>query len=144
MNHRRNRRRRKDDSLVRDCVIYAQAIGALKAGYEADPDPNGRYAGSLSLRFYQRAEGALARIAERPTHTSQGLEAKARIVPVIVARHMGVLPEAELISHFADEVRADLAKRRPPPRRSMRHTHPSRYLYRGTVIFLLSSTISKP
>ena len=118
MNHRRNRRRRRDDSLVRDCVIYAQAIAALKAGYEADPDPDGRYAGSLGLRFYRRAERALARIAERPAHTSLGLEAKARIVPVIVARHMGLLsaPEAELISHFADEVRADLAKRRQPLR----------------------------
>lgn len=119
MSCRRHRRRRRDEGLVRDCVIYAQAIAALKAGYDADPDADGRNAGSLGLSFFRRAERALARVAERQACTSLGLEAKARIVPVVVARHMGLLSaqEAELIRRFADEVRADLCtRRRPGPR----------------------------
>ncbi|QTL03938.1 hypothetical protein J5J86_00740 [Aquabacter sp. L1I39] len=115
-----NRRRRsrkqaaKDCALIRDCVLYAQAVAALKAGYEADPDTDGRYAGALGMRHLRRAERALERIAGREACTSSGLEAKARILPVIVSRRMGLLSdlEATLIARFADEVRGDLCLRR--------------------------------
>lgn len=119
MGHRYGRRRRrrqaaKDRALIRDCVLYAQAVAALKAGYEVDPDTDGRYAGALGMRHLRRAERALERIAGREAATSLGLEAKARILPVIVSRRMGLLSdlEAALIARFADEVRADLCLRR--------------------------------
>ncbi|WP_348935857.1 hypothetical protein [Aquabacter sp. CN5-332] len=95
-------------------MIYAQSVAALAAGYEVDPDPHGDYAGDLGQHHFHRAERALRRIARQPVATALGLEAKARVIPLIVTRHLAVLSleEAELIRRFAEEVRADLERAR--------------------------------
>ena len=118
MGHPSKGRRRKrkgsrgDITLIRDCVIYAQSLAAAKAGYEADPDGDGVHADQLGKAHIQRASQAMARILGTAALTPAGLEAKARVIPILLAGAYGSVAaeeEAFLLS-FAADVRLGLAK----------------------------------
>lgn len=74
-----------DAALIRDCVIYAQAVAAFAGGFEVDPDGDNQTAASLGARHSHRARRALANITVMPAATPQGLSAKARVAMVVLS-----------------------------------------------------------
>lgn len=74
-----------DARLIQKCVVYAQEIAAFHAGFRADPDCDGKYAvGPLGVRHENCAQQALKDIAAMSASTAAGLQAKARILPIVV------------------------------------------------------------
>jgi hypothetical protein len=104
-----------EDVIIRECVIYAQALAAHGAGFKADPDGNNDYAAALGRAHYDLAQRTLGKITAMPAVTPSGLQAKARILPLVVddgyvmegGEDRG--PAAEFFRSFAAEVKAFLA-----------------------------------
>jgi hypothetical protein len=97
-----------DTQLIKECVIYAQEIGAFHAGFGADPDGASKNAAGLGNRHSSRARQALAKIATMKASTPMGLDAKARILPVIIQDDEGGMESASEVFYrtFAADVRA--------------------------------------
>jgi hypothetical protein len=89
-------------------VIYAQSVAAHNAGFKADPDGDSADAETLGARQIARANLALAKITSIPPTTAEGLQSKARIVPMMIDDSLGSRIEdneiAFLVS-FAAEVK---------------------------------------
>ena len=102
---------KKDFALIRECVIYAQSVAAQSAGFAADPTGNNDHASALADIYFKRAEAALLKIARTPATTVEGLQAKARIVPVMIDDNEGsIVPEEKaFFRSFAAEVKEFLA-----------------------------------
>ncbi len=124
---KRNRRRhgqyaregaKRDAALIRDCITYAQALAALKAGHDADPDPDGQYADELGGAATCNSVETLGRLAILSAATPISLQAKARVVPLLLAHCHGVLEATEeaFLKRFADDVRCYLQPRIRPNR----------------------------
>jgi hypothetical protein len=102
-------------ALIRECVKYAQALAAYNAGFKVDPDGNFKHADMLGRAHSALAERALGKITAMAAVTASGLQAKARILPLVVDD--GSLagggndhgPTAEFFRSFATELRAFLA-----------------------------------
>ena len=94
-----------DHGLIRNCVAYAKALGAFHEGSNADPDGNGAFSGGSPSfqRLKSRARKLLTTIARTPATTANGLEAKARIVPMIMRDADGDFQdrEQEFFGHSA-------------------------------------------
>jgi hypothetical protein len=96
--------------LLRDCVAYAQAIGGYHAGFGAevtgDSDFAGNTPGASGDRLYKRACKLLVTIGRTPATTARELQAKARIVPIILHDAGGVPQDRDLefFASFASEV----------------------------------------
>jgi hypothetical protein len=74
-----------DQLLIRNCVDFARAVAAFHAGFDADPDGNNETAGGPSgRRISEMASKLLAEITRTRATTAKGLQAKARIVPMIL------------------------------------------------------------
>jgi hypothetical protein len=73
-----------DEIIIRESVTYAQAIAAFHSGFQADPDGDFENAAGLGARYERIARAALARLASIPTSSAEALQAKARIVPMIL------------------------------------------------------------
>jgi hypothetical protein len=99
-----------DKALINHCVIYAQSIAAGNAGYAADPDGSCKYAAALDDRHRKRAESALARITNTTPATAAGLQAKARIAPLMLGDKFRLvkIEEQNFLTTFAGEVKAFL------------------------------------
>ena len=101
-----------DHGLIRNCVAYAKALGAFHEGSNADPDGNGAFSGGSPSfqRLESRARKLLTTIARTPATTANGLEAKARIVPMIMRDADGDFQdrEQEFFGSFGAEVKAFL------------------------------------
>jgi hypothetical protein len=98
-----------EDDLIRACVAYARAISGYDAGFAADPSGNGDEEGN---RLWRRSELLLAKIARTPAQTAKGLQAKARIAPVVIKA--GNLPDDSdqtFLASFASEVKEFLEPR---------------------------------
>jgi hypothetical protein len=67
--------------VIRACVTVAECLAAYTNGYRADPSGNGDYANQSG--YYRRSMKALA-AAAAPVITEQGIDAKARIVSVVL------------------------------------------------------------
>lgn len=106
----RARRRIVDETLIRQCIIYAQSIAAYRAGFNIDPDSDSRHATALGEPYATRAQATLARIAATPALSVESLQAKARIVPIILSASYGSITGAEerLILSLANDVAAAL------------------------------------
>jgi hypothetical protein len=99
-----------DERLIGECVIYAQEIAAFDAGFKADPDGSSKNAAGLGDRRYQRAQQALTKIATMKARTPTGLDAKARIFPLVIQDCAGSLQDADeaFCRSLAADVRAFL------------------------------------
>ena len=98
-----------DVHLIEACISYAQSMAAYKAAHKAAPDD--AYADEAQAASLVRAKAAL-RSATKKATTATGLNAKARIVPVIIddgstgAGHYDFDPEQiEYLARFAADVR---------------------------------------
>jgi hypothetical protein len=94
---RKQRRRRAScrpaSTIVRDCLIYAQSIAALKAAHEMDPDPDGRYAAHHAEHLRERGTRALGRLTQTEAATPDELRGKARVAALLIADGHGALEE---------------------------------------------------
>jgi hypothetical protein len=102
-----------DTRLIKECVIYGQEIAAFYAGFEADPDGSSKHASGLGGRHEDRARRALTQIATTNASTPAGLDAKARILPLVIEDSDGsggVMEEADeaFYRSFTADVRAFL------------------------------------
>jgi hypothetical protein len=99
-----------DARLISECVIYAQEIAAFHAGFMADSDGNKDHAAGLGDRHQQRAQQALTKIATMKATTPTALDAKARILPVVIQDCEGSFQDADeaFFRSFAADVRAFL------------------------------------
>jgi hypothetical protein len=73
-----------DAELIRNCVQYAQAVAAVRAGFDADPDGNSVYSSPAARTHERAAIKALAAISAAKASTAAGICAKARIVPMVL------------------------------------------------------------
>ena len=98
-------------AVIRACVAYAQSIAAHKAGFEADPDGNSEVAEKTGERFSTAAHNALDRATVCPANSAEAIDAKARILPLILENSGGGLEEADagFFRSFAADVRAFMA-----------------------------------
>ena len=99
-----------DEHLINECVVYAQGVAAFHAGFGADPDGWSKHAEGLGNPHYDRARQALRKIATMKARTPAGLDAKARIIPVVLDDSEGSLEDADeaFYRSFAADVRAFL------------------------------------
>ena len=99
-----------DARLISECVIYAQEIAAFHAGFIADSDANKDHAASLGDRHHDRAQQALRKIATMKASTATELDAKARILPMVIHDSPGSMESADEVFYrtFAADVRAFL------------------------------------
>lgn len=73
-----------DATIIREAVAYAQAIGAYHNGFKADPGGDNDTAASLGDRHYRQALSILPRLASIPASSAQALDAKARLVQIVL------------------------------------------------------------
>jgi hypothetical protein len=99
-----------DTPLINECVRYAQEMAAFHAGFKADPDGSSKHAAGLGNRHERRAKQALTKIATMKASTPTGLDAKARILPVVIQDDEGSMESASEVFYrtFAADVRAFL------------------------------------
>ena len=102
-----------DRALIRHCVTFAQAVAAGYAGFAADPDGNSAHAAPAGNPYTQRADEALIAIARLHAETTEGLEAKARIVPFILKNSDGTWSELQeaFFESFGRDVKEFWARR---------------------------------
>jgi hypothetical protein len=95
-----------DTALIRECVAFAQNVAANSAGYNADPTDS-EFAAKMGARFSDRSEVALCKMAELPATTPEGLDAKARVVPIVMDNAADSPDEREIkfFTSFARDVR---------------------------------------
>lgn len=86
-------------SLLRDCVSYAQTIASAAAAYSADPTPNCDIANKRCIKLDASARQLLLGIAETPTKTAAGLQAKARVAALAIRDDDGQM-QHELAKFF--------------------------------------------
>jgi hypothetical protein len=96
-----------DASLIAACVEYAQVRAASKAGYDVDPSFDADHAAASGDQFMRRARNALALAAKIRPQSAAGLDAEARIVPIVVDVAECPLDEGagEFLRKFALDVR---------------------------------------
>ena len=97
-----------DDALILHCISFAQNVAALHATFKADPTDS-EYAGKAAERLERASERTLMEAAAIPATTFVGLNAKARIVPLILEDQPGnyTSDEAEaFLRSFAADVKA--------------------------------------
>jgi hypothetical protein len=99
-----------DAALIRECVAFAQNVAANDAGYVADPTDS-KYAAKLGEQFSRRYEIALLKMGKLSATTAEGLQAKARVVPIVIHNTAGSPDEREdaFFTSFAADVKAFLA-----------------------------------
>jgi hypothetical protein len=95
-----------DARLISECVVYAQEIGAYDAGFKADPDGSSKNAANLGDQHLVRARQALAKIATMKASTPTGLQAKARVLPLVIEDCGGSLQESD--EAFCRSIAADM------------------------------------
>ena len=80
------------------------------AGFKADPDDSSKHAAGLGKLHERRAKRALEKIATMKTSTPTGLDAKARILPMVIQDDEGSMESTSEVFYrtFAADVRAFL------------------------------------
>jgi hypothetical protein len=74
----------RDAIIIREAVIYAQAMAAHENGFAADPNGTKDIAANLGDRHWRIAQSALQKLTQTPARSSEAVEAKARIVPIVL------------------------------------------------------------
>ena len=97
-----------DASIIKACVRFAQCTAGFAAGFTADPDGNFKYAGPAKGSVMRReVRTSLEFLGKKKATTPEGLNAKARVVPIIIKDDTGLFENgggAFLLS-FAAEVK---------------------------------------
>ena len=95
-----------DAALIRACIAFAQNVAANDAGYAADPTDS-EYAAPMGDEFSARYDAALRKMAQLSATTPEGLDAKARVVPIVIHNTAGSPDEREdnFFTSFARDVR---------------------------------------
>jgi hypothetical protein len=100
--------RKADDAICRACIGYAFQIAGSNAAFKADPTGNNEYAGPRDDISLKTSRAYLARVAALPAETMIGLEAKARLLPIMLDDLMNCgAPETEqaaFLRSFAADV----------------------------------------
>ena len=73
-----------DAIVIKACISYAQMLAAHSAGFKADPDGDSKYSQGAADRYFSRATAALGIAAEISAQTPEGIQAKARIAPMVL------------------------------------------------------------
>src|SRR5262245_12032920 len=96
-----------DSRLIEACIAYSQSIAAHAATFRASPSDD--YSTKSARPAISRATAAL-RAATKKATTAEGLNAKARIVPIIIDQAEGCFEQDEVnfLASFAAEVKAYL------------------------------------
>jgi hypothetical protein len=82
-----------DAIIIGTAVAYAQAVAAFHNGFKADPDGDMKNAAKLGKQQERIASDALARLASIPANSAEALDAKARILPMILDDDGGSIEE---------------------------------------------------
>jgi hypothetical protein len=92
-----------DEPLIRECIAFAQNVAAFAAGFAIDPTDS-EYAEPMGSRFSTRYLSALFNISKMSALTLEGLQAKARVLPIII-KNAGVSEhEDNFFKSFAVDV----------------------------------------
>jgi len=104
------RTKRAATALIRECVIFAQSVAACDAGFTADPDCDFTHAARFGDQYLDRANEALAKISRTPAKSAEALQAKARLVPMVIKNAVGSPDEREVafFLSFGADVKAFL------------------------------------
>jgi len=82
------------DAIIIDTAIaYAQAVAAFHNGFKADPDGDMKNAAKLGKQQERIASVALAKLAIIAANSAEALDAKARLLPMILDDDAGGLEE---------------------------------------------------
>ena len=98
-----------DARIIAAAVKFAQCTAGFAAGFTADPDGDFKYAGPEKGSAIERERSAsLAFLGTHKATTPEGLNAKARVVPIIIQDDTGLFKNggARFLSSFAEEVKA--------------------------------------
>lgn len=98
--------------IVQACVALAQALAAFRGGFDADPDGDSFNAFLQGEPFKAQADALLVQLTLTPALQPVDLEAKARLVPLVLGRGDGsITPEERaFVLAFAADVPAVLAR----------------------------------
>lgn len=98
-----------DAALIRECVAFAQNVAAEEAGFIVDPTDS-EYASKMGNPFCRRYNEALHKMGKLSAKTAEGLQAKARVIPIVIRNAIGSPDEREdaFFTCFAADVRAFL------------------------------------
>lgn len=121
MSTAKERRAHKDHKLIRECIRYAQAVGAFEAGFKADPTGDSEFAGPAGNDYIASYNASLKVIARLSATTMEGVAAKSRIVPLVIqaaARSLDAADAAFFLSLAAD-VDKILEDAHKPPEKPM-------------------------
>jgi hypothetical protein len=99
---------RSDMVIIAAAVAYAQSAAAWRAGFEGDPDGNNENAERLGARYKRARDAALQKLANTPASSAEALDAKARIVPIVLDDDCGGV--ADLSDEFYRAFAADVRK----------------------------------
>ena len=97
-----------DAIVIKACISYAQMLAAHSAGFKADPDGDSKYSQGAADRYFSRATAALGIAAEISAQTAEGIQAKARIAPMVLddsAPHYLCETGEAFFRSFADDAR---------------------------------------
>jgi hypothetical protein len=98
-----------DAALIRECVVFAQNVAAEEAGFIADPTDS-EYASKMGNPFCRRYNEALHKMGKLSAKTAEGLQAKARVIPIVIRNAIGSPDEREdaFFTRFGADVKAFL------------------------------------
>jgi hypothetical protein len=103
---------RTDAAIIRAAVIYAQCISAYHGGFRGDPSGDNDTAASIGSRYFDQAKQQLDLLAESPATSIEALDAKARVVPIMLedsCNSCGEDFEIAFLRCFVNDVRTFLA-----------------------------------
>jgi hypothetical protein len=99
---------RSDKVIIAAAVAYAQSAAAWRAGFDGDPDGSNENAERLGARHKRARDAALHKLANTPASSAEALDAKARVLPMILDDDCGGV--ADLSDEFYRAFAADVQK----------------------------------
>ena len=97
-----------DARIIAAAVKFAQCTAGFAAGFTADPDGDFKFAGPEKGSAIERdVRASLAFLGTHKSTTPEGLNAKARVVPIIIQDDTGLFKNggALFLSSFAEDVK---------------------------------------
>jgi hypothetical protein len=99
---------RSDTVIIAAAVTYAQSAAAWRAGFDGDSDGSNENAERLGARHKRARDAALHKLANTPASSAEALDAKARVLPMILDDDCGGV--ADLSDEFYRAFAADVQK----------------------------------
>jgi hypothetical protein len=99
---------KSDAIIIGAAVAYAQSAAAWRAGFDGDPDGDMKNANRFGARYARARDAALQKLVNTPASSAEALDAKARIVPMVLDDDCGDV--ADLSDEFYRAFAADVQK----------------------------------